>query len=64
MTGQNKNCWGCVYRRSRLRGHEPRSLCGKYKTVTDQRCIDYCYRPKAIDLALRFVKRMGAGLKR
>lgn len=58
MTGQHKNCWGCVHRKSRMRGTEPRSWCGKYKTTTNERCIDYCYRPKAIAQALTFFKRM------
>ena len=58
MTDQIKNCWGCVHRKSRLRGTEPRSWCGKFKTVTNARCIDYLYKPKAVDLALRFFKRM------
>jgi hypothetical protein len=61
MTGQDKdkNCWGCVHRASRMRGSTPRSWCKKYHTTTTVRCIDYIYKPKAIDLALRFVKRMG-----
>ena len=58
MTSQIRNCWGCVHRKSRMRGTEPRSWCGKYKTVTAVRCIDYRYKPTAIDLALRFFKRM------
>ena len=60
MTGQAKNCWGCVHRMSRMRGHEPRSWCGKYHTVTTERCIDYLYKPKAIDRALTWFKRMAA----
>ena len=60
MTGNGKRtCYGCVHRKSRMRGNEPRNWCGKYHTATSERCIDYCYRPKAIDLALRFFARMG-----
>ena len=59
MTGQDKkNCWGCIHRASRMRGTTPRSWCKKYKTTTAERCLDYCYKPKAIALALQFVKRM------
>jgi len=51
-------CWGCIHRKSRLRGAEPRSWCGKYKTVTNNRCIDYVFKRKAIRQALDFFKRM------
>jgi hypothetical protein len=53
-----KTCLGCVHRASRMRGTTPRSWCKKYRTVTHERCIDYIFKPKAIDLALRFIKRM------
>jgi hypothetical protein len=62
-TEEKKSCFGCVHRASRMRGTTPRSWCKKYHTVPAQRCIDYCYKPKAVSLALRFVKAMGAGLK-
>jgi hypothetical protein len=58
MSGDKKNCWGCIHRASRMRGTTPRSWCKKYHTVTTGRCIDYLYKPKAIDQALRFFKRM------
>ena len=54
----NKNCWGCVHRASRMRGTTPRTWCKKYKTTSNERCLDYCYKPKAISIALAFVKRM------
>lgn len=59
MTGNDtKNCWGCVHRMSRMRGSAPRTWCKKYHTPTNVRCLDYCYKPKAISLALAFVRRM------
>ena len=63
MTGQVKTCYGCIHRASRMRGTTPRSWCKRYKTVTNVRCEDYLYKPKAVSLALNFFKRMGAGLK-
>ena len=47
-----------------MRGTKPRSWCKRYHTVTNERCLDYIFKPKAIDLALRFVKRMSAGIKK
>ena len=58
LGNETKNCWGCIHRASRLRGTTPRSWCKKYKTTTSERCLDYVYKPKAIDIALRFVRRM------
>lgn len=56
MTQQEKTCWGCVHRATRLRGAVARSWCQKYRTATNARCLDYLYKPKAIGRALRFVK--------
>ena len=53
-----KNCWGCAHRTSRIRGSKPRNWCKKYHTATDTRCIDYCYKPKAVAQALQWFKRM------
>ena len=58
MNEDKKNCWGCVHRASRIRVSRPRSWCKKYHTTTDTRCIDYIYKPKAISIALQFVKRL------
>lgn len=65
MTGQDKakTCFGCAHRSVRIRGSIPRSWCSKYHCRTEERCIDYIFKPKAVELALRFVKRLGAGLK-
>jgi hypothetical protein len=60
VTEATKNCWGCVHRVSRIRGSTPRSWCGKYHTFASVRCIDYQFKPKAVERALRFVKRMAA----
>ena len=53
-----ETCLGCIHRATRFRGTTPRSWCKRYKTATTVRCLDYRFKAKAIDLALRYVKQI------
>ncbi len=59
VTGETKNCWGCAWRTTRIRGSRRMVWCSKYHLAHDVRCIDYSYKQSAIDKAICFFARIG-----
>ena len=49
-----QTCAGCVHARRRLKWSKPKTWCSRYKTLRNERCIDYRTIKRAVAAALNF----------